>query len=471
MASGNYYGELFYGVAKSHLRQISGLVLKEGKYDKIIYFCCGSFNIAKAAIHYGYKPNQIYCSDISVYSSLLGYLFSNKPISTMPNLLLSEDIQKEVNGTSDEFTKVAIIMWNMRAINLSKISYRKSELNAFVQEKETYVQQYIDKLKKEYEILGGINYEIQDINDVLMDYGKNVCLVGFPPINTNDYEKIFDYKGAVELEVDTKMFTPDMFPEMFNSSLTWESSFLAFTTHYFNEIDKKFIFAAKHNGNDQYDYLMFNHYDKLPDYLKNMLMANKPKTYTPLKNVNIFGAKDVIRPDSKITIIPIKSENALFYRGLWIHNLGTTSASSNYAMLIDGKIFGVVGIADTSDLSKMKSDYVFLQYTASVNSEIYTNSIRLLEWCITSSDFKKLLYKTLSQINRFYRINGMKTVSLTKHDYVKASKGIFQIIKKEHDKKTGLNKITEYTKYRKDSYNDCLKKYLSETKYREGYRE
>ena len=86
MASSNYYGELFYGVAKTHLRQISAELLKHNKYEKIVYFAAGSFNIAKAAILSGYEPSQIYCSDISIYSSLLGYLFSTQHRLTLSSL-------------------------------------------------------------------------------------------------------------------------------------------------------------------------------------------------------------------------------------------------------------------------------------------------------------------------------------------------------------------------------------------------
>lgn len=471
MASGNYYGELFYGVAKTHLRQISAELLKHNKYEKIVYFAAGSFNIAKAAILSGYEPSQIYCSDISIYSSLLGYLFSNQPISTMKGLELSEEIANEVELADDEFTKVATILWHMRAINLSKMEYRLPELESFIIDKKSYIDQYISKLKKEYEILKGIHYEIDDINNVLRDYGEGTCLIGFPPINKNDYEKIFDYGDAVDLKVDIDMFVPEMFVDMFNQSIGWKSSFLAFTTHRFDDIDYKYIFAAKYNGDNKYDYSLFNHLEKIPPALKKFLLSNKVKPYAPLKGISIFGPDDTIKEDSDISIKPMKAENALFYRSLWIHNLGTTSASSNYGLFVDNKLFAVVGIGDISDLRKMQSDYVFLQYTASAPSNVYTNSVRLLEWCVTCTDFKKLLYTTLGSVNRFFRINGIKTVSITKHKYVKASKGIFKIISREKDKNTGLNKLSEYAIYRKETYSDCVKRFLDEAKYVRGYQD
>lgn len=466
MASGNFYGELFYGVSKSHLRQAAYSILSHKKYKKIIYFCCGSFNFAKVAVKAGYKPNQIYCSDIALYPSLLGYLFSNQSIMTMPGLVLSDDIKAEVEAASDEFEKVAIIMWEMRAVNLSKMSYRKTEYKSFVADRKNYINQYIEKLKKEYELLNGIHYEISDLKNTVHDYDKDTVLIGFPPINNNDYEKMFDYEGIVDLKNEVEMFHPEEFPVMFNQSLEWKSHLLMFTSHSFDEIKDSHVFAAKYNGKGEYDHMLSNHHEYLPDCVKNRLVASSGKAYSPMKNVKIFGSDQLITEDSVIKIVPMKAEHSLYYRGLWIHNLGTTSASGNFGLFIDGKIAGVFGIADTQNLSTLKTNYAFLQYTAMVHSDVYANFVRLLEWCATSAEFKRLLYATISRINRFYRLDGMKTISLTKHEYVKASKGIFKVVNKEYDKKLGLNKITEYAKFRKETYHDCLIKYLGEAKIR-----
>lgn len=468
IATGNFYGELFYGVAKSHLRQITHHILLNKKYNKIVYFCCGSFNLAKVAVEAGYRPEQIYCSDISLYSSLLGYLFSGQKIEDMPKLELPKELRKEIESTDDEFEKVALIMYEMRRRNLAKMSYRLMELGVFQEEKETFVKQYCDKLHKEYEKLGGIHYEIADLREVIKDEDEKTLFLGYPPINTNDYEKMFDYGKDLDLLAfeDVDVFAPDEFPRMFNDSVGWKSDFLAFTTHRFSEIDKKHIFAAKYNGQGKYDYMLFNHCDILPKEVKNKLIIGKIKPYTPLKDVSIFDPKTRLTGDEKITIIPIKAEHSLYYRELWIHNLGSTSASNNFGLFIDGKIAGVFGIADSSSLFKMQVKYAFLQYTAMVSSDIYSNFVSLLEWCATCTEFKQKLYATLSNANRFYRLDGIKTVSLTKHKYVKASRGIFEIIDREYDKKLKLNKISEYAKFRKETYQDCLIKYLKEAKER-----
>src|SRR5690606_11932212 len=118
------------GITKSHLRALSYSFfanLKGLGYDKIVLPAVGEFNLAAIAIEAGFEPDQIYASDISAYSSALGYLFAGKPIDDL-GLTLSDEIQAEVDAQTDDFGKVAIILYNMRLIKLSKIAYRANLL-------------------------------------------------------------------------------------------------------------------------------------------------------------------------------------------------------------------------------------------------------------------------------------------------------------------------------------------------------
>ena len=43
------------------------------RYERTIIPCAGRFTIAEAAVDAGWKPERLNCSDISIFSSVLGY--------------------------------------------------------------------------------------------------------------------------------------------------------------------------------------------------------------------------------------------------------------------------------------------------------------------------------------------------------------------------------------------------------------
>ena len=470
MATGLHYGELFYGVVKTHTRQTMHSIVTHSKYERIYYLACGAFNLVPVFVNAGYKPEQIYCSDISLYPSILGYLYSNQKIEDIPNLILPDEVSSEIKKFDDEFKKAAIIFYEMRKINLQKEAFRKIELSAYISNREDYIDQYVEKLKEAYKICGGINYSIQDMRDDYKEHGKDALVCVFPPIDTA-YSKLFDYEGKFDLEIDVKFFEPEEFPEMFNKSLDWESHFVTFNDRKWEGIDSKHIFAAKYYGKGKFDFLYSNHHELLPDTVKNRLVVAGNKRYEPAPNVRIIDPNYRLTENSKVEVRPLEAHHALYYRGLWIHRMGTTSAALNYGLFIDGRIAGVFGIADTGKLSKYQTDYAFLQYTAMVPSNIYTNWVRLLERCLTCTDFKKILYKQVTNHNRLYRINGIKTNTYTKGKRASSSKGIFIVLKQEFDKKFRLTKFVEYAKFIKETFQDCCRDYIKEAKFRKGAEE
>lgn len=469
--AGTFYGELFYGVMKAHLRQSTHSILVAHKYDKVINLCSGSFNIAKVAVAAGYRPEQIFCSDKSLYSTILGYIFSGQRLSSIPGLKMAEDIAAEFEKASDEFAKASILLYEMRLSNLRKIDYRKNIVEDMVARRDYYISQYDEKLKKEYEVLSGLNYKIADIHDEFHDYGDNDILIAFLPTDKGGYEKAFDYGDRIDIEMeDSSMFNPDEFPELFNRSIGWKTHYLTFTHTLYPEIDRAYNFSAKYNGHGVYDWFYSNKVELIPETVKGRMDIGKHKSFTPIKGVSMWGAKEKVTEDTKIQVLPIKAEHGLYYRGLWIHNMGPTNADVNYGIFLDGKIAGVFGYVGTGNLSKLMSDYIFLLYTSMIHSDVYSNFVRLLERCATSTAMKKILYKDISGVNRYYSLKGVKTKSLTKHKTVRASKGIFKTVEKSFDKKQNVNVFTDYAAFRNETFEDCLRDYIKEAKIRKEYR-
>jgi hypothetical protein len=53
-------------------------------YDRVVIPCAGRFTIAEAAVDAGWRPEEIECSDISLFSSVLGYAAAQTDLNALP---------------------------------------------------------------------------------------------------------------------------------------------------------------------------------------------------------------------------------------------------------------------------------------------------------------------------------------------------------------------------------------------------
>lgn len=71
------------GVTGDHRKYLRALLeyYRERGCDRIFIPCTGQNTVVKTALDAGFLPEQIFSSDISLFSSMLGYLYSGQPIS------------------------------------------------------------------------------------------------------------------------------------------------------------------------------------------------------------------------------------------------------------------------------------------------------------------------------------------------------------------------------------------------------
>lgn len=134
----------------------------------------------------------------------------------------------------------------------------------------------------------------------------------------------------------------------------------------------------------------------------------------------------VIREDSKVQVIPIKSAEAQYYRELWTHNFVGSSATFNRALLIDGYVAGVFGI------SKMAADSVFVWYVMKVPHKTYRLG-RLCYMLAQNRDFVDTLLDNIEQ----EKVTKMRTAMLTRYPENKEVRGIMKLVNRVEDKKNG----------------------------------
>ena len=81
---------------------------------------------------------------------------------------------------------------------------------------------------------------------------------------------------------------------------------------------------------DRTDYIVAN-YDINRVYAHHKTVSNAHKKF-PIYN------DEEITEESKISILKVDRDTALYYRDLFVHKLGTTQAQQYYLFLIDGRV-------------------------------------------------------------------------------------------------------------------------------------
>ena len=193
---------------------------------------------------------------------------------------------------------------------------------------------------------------------------------------------------------------------------------------------------------------------------KTSLRAVKPATrYAKRAPYPVFLPGDDILESSKINVIPCSEEVGLYYRDLFAHKLGVTKAERYFLILLDGKVFGVFGVM-LGEVYRLTSDRYFETFGFTAYSEKFPRSGRLLMMIITSMEAKKVIVHTSGK-NRYYKLVGMRTTCLSKYRNSKSNNGIV-ITENRERMPNGMYKIHYYANFRKDTFSDCVKRFLRE---------
>lgn len=426
---------------------------EKAKYPKVNIPCVGAFTLVKSAIEAGYKPEQITCSDISLYSSLLGYYFMDKPISEL-NFSVVPEIADEYNALTEDVDRIAFLFYQMKRCQYKAIYAEQMMREELEHEKDAVIATFKKELLEIKPTYRGITYYQGDLRAELTPRPDTITIIN-PPVITRGYTKMFNFAEFIKYDYPVQEFvwSKEYIP-LFEKTIQIDSPFVWYRFKNSDGIDSKHIIFAKEYPK-RWDYWLINKPEFYP-YPK-ILKSMKHKPPAPLKDVQMYNEEE-IRPDSKIRIFKIKEENALYYRGLFVHKLGTVKAEVYVAVTVDGKLMGTAGFMLNKAL-RLTVDYVFESYAFSTPSARYPALGRLLMMFLTCRDTRRFLQNCFPK-NQFYQFNSFKTTCLSKYNRVKKNNGLMEI--EECIREGNFFKIHYATKFWDRSYADCIAIWLKE---------
>ena len=432
------------------------------KYDRVVVPCVGAFTVPQIAVEAGFKPSEVITSDISLFSTTVGYYLTDRPF---------EDLNFDIDHPFwdfilDKTKKVdyADLLLLMKMLQFKEhIQYEKMYLDEVMFNVVLYREQMERMLGELKTKIGGIKYEIKDMRAEIDDHKddpRNILYVN-PPAYKGGYEKMFDFREAILFNKPPEIAEFDWKEEytpLFQA--TEKSKALIFWYRYksLEEAHKLHaVYVVEYFTGERNDFILANRPDEIGDEFKDVVLKRGIK-YESL-NVKIWEGE--LTKDSKVDWFISKAEHSLYYRNVWAHRLGDTEAEVYMIWTMDGQIFATVGLHMAS-LMRLQEKHVFEVFGFTVPHKKYDNINRLLMMCLTSVETKNRLYAgTRLKNNPLVELEGLKTTCLSKYRKVKLNNGVLDIVKKEK-LDNGMYRLVYVAKFRNDSYQDCIRRYLEE---------
>lgn len=426
----------------------------------------GHFLLAKSALQAGYKPENIHCSDISLYSGMLGKLID--PTAEIPPYTVSDSIRQGYQEILEEGILAdnpgnwfAYLLYRMKIIQMEPVEYMAPFIEDLIVNRKRHLLRVKAHLDDNLLALAGVNYRHLDIRDVIPgDHTEREIVVANPPIVANGYTKMFDFGDEIQYDPQVPEFSwkNDYLP-MYEASRNSPAPHL-WSRYYSAEgfRPEEIVYASERRA-DKVDYWLYTKPEELAESRTIKTFKRKPlrPSHHPL-----WGLNDELRPDSVITFEDAPDEVVLYYRDLFAHRLGASGGEKNMLMVVDGKVFGSV-LLMASDVGRLAGDQLSLTSGFTTPSNVYRRPNRLLTWCLTSEQFADVFRGTTGK-NRYYECRGVKTTVFSKYRKSKAMNGIWTVRDRER-LPNGTYKIHYEADFRKgEIFADAVRRFLAEEK-------
>lgn len=461
--------QIFLGHTPSDQRRYLTFLLKHlrEKYPNIVIPAVGQFTLAKRALEAGYKPENIQTSDVSLFSSLLGYYFSGQDIDTL-DFEVADPFKEKYESYKTTEGKISYVFYLMKLAQLNGINYLAEIYNDMVENADEYVAQFQKQLAEYNAIYHGINYKIEDLRNEICERSDDTIMILNPPVFPKGYAKMFDFTGYLSFNIGIEEFNwKQEYEHLYDRSKALSYPTIWYRYRSVEGFNKEEVIYAKEYKVGKVDYWLIT----------------KPKALAGLPSIGYidsfnrralkpypaptFGVNDRMTENSKIQFVKVGAEQGLYYRDLFAHRLGNTKAEVYFLMLVDGKVFSTVGF-HLGDLLRMKTTFAFENFGFSVYVPHYPHTNRLLMLMITCREMGEVLKRSMSQQNRVYDLQGIRTTCLSKYRTIKTHRGILERTHREM-LPNGMYKIQAEGKFHPHSFKETLAMFLEEEKGFESY--
>lgn len=417
---------------------------KQG-YTRFVEPCAGAFAMSHIAAQCGYKPSEIEASDVSMFTSIMGYAITGQSL---------EELEIRADGfTNEELLDPAVALYAWKYLKATRNAGREYGYELMV-DLEARREYYIDSLRAQLDrakqLLHGMSYRPLDMWKHLEEcYDDPHCIViANPPTYTAGFEKWYDTGGRMTWkEPEYGIFDPKTgLTELYDKMSDAKCLLMCYEENAPGLTAGHPVFARYGVRDGINVYLTTNRPDEATMLAEGKMITRPNEGKLEPLDCSILPRDYEITRKSKIQITQIERTAAQYYRKLWTHNFVGSAAPINMAVLIDGKLAGVFGL-DKSALTMgafgtQVSDAVFLMYGMTVPHKTYRLG-RLLQMLTQN---KALIMSICTDLEK-EKAKTLKTVQMTKYPESKEMRGLMELTKKVPDKKMGWSLTYESPLY------------------------
>lgn len=450
-------GQLFAGVTTSPSREFIADAIDYNKHTKLIFPCVGRWAVPTAAIARGAKPESIYCSDLSLFSSVIGYLADPSKSVKDLNVTIPSGYEFFVSDVTDEYDLAAGILLTLKYLSTpAKNVYMVEFLREMKSNYKTYREKLADSLKDQTDMLKGIHYEQGDVRGVMQEVLNENSENTFVYVNLPGYKGGYTkFYGVAENQMwtcalETHEFHPDEALPLLESLTECESTIYAYVHHGDKDVPEKWTKqVAIAIGRGRVDYLVTNQ-DNGARLTHGVKFDAKPNHWV------VYNDEEITE-NSKIEFVDIDKATGLHYRDLFVHRLGQTKAESYGLMLIDGRVVTSFGL-HRRHLFLGNSDYIGEVFGISVTSKRYARLGKLFMLMLTSGETRKWLLNEYPAMH-LTPPKGISTASPALHHEGKTDRGVMKLVRRVPLPNGGFQLLYQGD-FRDDTYADVLKNWL-----------
>ena len=438
MNPGSLFMATLVPAEQKFLKTIMINAVKAG-YTKFIEPCAGAFAMSHLAVQAGFKPSQIETSDVSMFTSIMGYAITGKP--------LNELCLRAKGFTDEELLDPATALYAWKYLSMAKNAgkdYFYSYLVDLEQRRDEHIRFLKEQLERAKTVLGGMSYRALDmwdhVNKVLDD--PHALIVANPPTYIAGFEKYYDTCGNMTWkEPEYKIFDPESsLAEFMDLVKDAKCLVVCYEEKAPGKAEGDPVFARYWARNGINVYLTSNRPDEATVLAQGKKISRPDESDILSLNCTVLPLDYEITEASKIRVVKIDRANAQYYRKLWTYNITGAVTAKNFAVFIDDKIAGVLGI-DTSALTmgafgRYKSDEVFLMYGMSIRH----NSYRLTRLITMLAQNKNFVFENCNDLER-EKAKMLKTLQMAKYPESKEMRGIMKLSKREKSPKLGYKLV------------------------------
>jgi hypothetical protein len=399
----------------------------------------GSFAATLVAATAGWKPQEMYTSDITLYSSIVGVCVSGGDLAALGITLDGNPLELPDGPLAAQGAHALWVQLKARMEARPDAVYWQNvidDLNDHQADHTAAIRKQLDGLMTR---LKGIDYCPMDMWEhakaVLDD--EHAVLLAAPPTYTAGFERFFDTHGRLGWDEPAyDVFDPETgfrdWVEMVDGakclSLCLQEGKTRQSAH------PKPVFARP-NGPGRTCYVLANR----PEEIFGLMGGPKVAMRTNASDIEPSGFPPLPfewepHDGAKVQVFPVKSAVADYYRGLWMHRLTAIAGPANLLVILDGYAAGIIGysidpISRPYSMQSKWGRHILLRFAIGAPHS-YLRATRLATLLALQRGTARVGLGPGSQI--FYAAsNGLVTVEYTKRDEAKGLRGLMKREAKE----------------------------------------